>query len=73
MSTFTKKIKFCESREKQKYNKTGILVFVLTVTFFLRHKVIMFLNDGLAKKELFNDGEHFAWKKYETSKGKRKD
>jgi len=45
MSTFTKKIKFCESREKQKYNKTGILVFVLTVTFFLRHKVIMFLND----------------------------
>lgn len=45
-----KGIKFWVSREKQKYNKKGILVFVLTVIFFLRYKVIMFLNDGLAKK-----------------------
>lgn len=46
-----KGIKFWVSGEKQKYNKKGILVFVLTVIFFLRYKVIMFLNDGLAKKK----------------------
>lgn len=62
-------IKFCDSGKKWKEGKKGILVFVLTIFLAFRYKVIMFLNDGLAKNSC-SIMAHTLPEKIETSNEK---